>query len=60
MKKETAVLIGILLFIVLVTTKLWIKSTLELQLLGLVALIVVSFYLKKVIMKKLRQRVKHV
>ncbi|TVP92087.1 hypothetical protein [Alkalibacterium sp.] len=60
MKKETAVLIGILLFIVLVTTKLWIKATLELQLLGLVALIVVSFYLKKVIMKKLRQRVKHV
>lgn len=60
MKRETAVLIGIVLFVILVTTKLWIKATLELQLFGLVALIVVSFYLKKVIMKKLRQRVKHV
>lgn len=58
MKKETGILIGILLFIILITTKLWIKATFELQLLGLVLLFVLSFYLKKVIMKRLRKSIR--
>ncbi|EXJ22960.1 hypothetical protein ADIAL_1583 [Alkalibacterium sp. AK22] len=59
MKKETAVMLGILLFVILISMKLWIKATLELQLLGLVALFALSFYLKKVVMKRLKARVKH-
>ncbi|MFO8068624.1 MAG: hypothetical protein R6U02_01405 [Alkalibacterium sp.] len=58
MKKETAILIGIILFIILLTTKLWIKATFEIQLLGLVILITVSLFLKREIMKRIKQKIK--
>ncbi|WP_156955987.1 hypothetical protein [Carnobacterium pleistocenium] len=58
MKKETGILIGILLFIILITAKLWIKATFEIQLLGLVTLFAVSMFLKREIMKKIKRKVK--
>lgn len=58
MKKETGTLIGILLFIVLITAKIWLKATLEIQLLGLVTLIAVSWFLKYEIMKRIKRKVK--
>ncbi|WP_373471178.1 hypothetical protein [Carnobacterium alterfunditum] len=58
MKKETGTLIGILLFIILITAKLWLKATLEIQLLGLVTLIVVSWFLKYEIMKRIKRKIK--
>ncbi len=57
-KKETGILIGILLFIILITAKLWIKATFEIQLLGLVTLFAVSMFLKREIMKKIKRKVK--
>ncbi|MBT2732396.1 hypothetical protein [Carnobacterium sp. ISL-102] len=58
MKKETGTLIGILLFIILITAKLWLKATLEIQLLGLVTLIAVSWFLKYEIMKRIKRKIK--
>lgn len=58
MKKETGILIGIILFILLITAKLWIKTTFEFQVLGLVTLVAVSFFLKRVIMKKIKGKIK--
>ncbi|SIN87163.1 hypothetical protein SAMN05878443_0235 [Carnobacterium alterfunditum] len=58
MKKETGTLIGLLLFIILITAKLWLKATFEIQLLGLVTLIAVSWFLKYEIMKRIKRKVK--
>ncbi|WP_423189828.1 hypothetical protein ACO1PF_02750 [Alkalibacterium sp. f15] len=58
MKKETGILIGILLFIILATFKLWIKASFELQLFGLIILIAVSLFLKREIMKRIKLRIK--
>jgi len=58
MKKETGTLIGILLFIILITAKLWLKATLEIQLFGLVTLIAVSWFLKYEIMKRIKRKIK--
>lgn len=57
MKKETGIFIGIVLFLILITTKLWIKATFEIQLVGFILLFVLSFYLKKVIMRTLKKRI---
>ncbi|WP_156956030.1 hypothetical protein [Carnobacterium pleistocenium] len=56
MKKESGILIGILLFIILITAKLWLKATFEIQLLGMVTLFAVSWFLKYKIMKKIKRK----
>lgn len=54
-KENTALVSGILI-VILITFKIWIKFTFEIQLLGLVLLIMTSWILKYFIIKAVKKR----
>ena len=56
--KENMVFISILVVVILVTFKIWIKFTFEIQRLGLIVLIAISWTLKYFILKKIKARAK--
>lgn len=55
-KKEYGFLFSFMIFVVLISFKIWIKFTFELKLLGLVGLFIVSWTLKYYIFKKLKKK----
>lgn len=54
-KENTALVSGVLI-VILITFKIWIKFTFEIQLLGLVLLIIASWILKYFIIKGVKKR----
>ncbi|EUJ51770.1 hypothetical protein [Paenilisteria rocourtiae] len=58
MKKEDGFLAGFIIIVVLITFKIWIKFTFELQLACLVLLVAASWTLKYFIFKKLKSKKK--
>lgn len=56
--KENGFWLMTIIFIILITFKIWIKLTFELQLLGLIVLIFLSWSLKVVIFKKIKAKYK--
>lgn len=52
--KDNIYWLSIIIFIVLISFKIWIKMTFELQLIGLILLIGISWTAKYFIFKKLR------
>lgn len=55
-KREYGFLFSFMIFVILISFKVWIKFTFELQLLGLVGLFIVSWTLKYFIFKKLKKK----
>ncbi|MBP2097866.1 hypothetical protein [Enterococcus rivorum] len=55
-KREYGFLFSFMIFVILISFKIWIKFTFELKLLGLVALFIVSWTLKYFIFKKLKKK----
>ncbi len=54
--KENTALVSGMVFVILITFKIWIKFTFELKLLGLVLLFIVSWTLKYFILKGVKKR----
>ncbi len=53
-KKELGFMFTVVVFVALITIKLWIKQRFELQLLGLIVLIGISWGLKFLVFKKVK------
>lgn len=56
--KENGFMLTFIIFVILITFKIWIKFTFELQLIGLIILIGLSWTLKFFIFKKLNLKSK--
>ncbi|MBC1473001.1 hypothetical protein HB852_00025 [Listeria grandensis] len=54
MKKENGFMVGFIIVVILISFKIWIKFTFELQFLCLVLLVAASWTLKYFIFKKLK------
>lgn len=54
-RENTALVSGVLI-VILITFKIWIKFTFEIQLLGLILLIIASWILKYFIIKAVKKR----
>ncbi|MBC1456503.1 MULTISPECIES: hypothetical protein [Listeria] len=54
MKKENSFMVGFIIVVVLISFKIWIKFTFELQLFCLILLVAASWTLKYFIFKKLK------
>ena len=53
-KKEFGFMFSVVIFVALITIKLWIKQRFELQLLGLIVLIGISWGLKFLVFRKVK------
>lgn len=54
-KKENSFLLGLMIFVLLITFKIWIKFTFDLKMIGLILLFIVSWTIKYFIFKKINK-----
>lgn len=54
-KKENSFLLGLMIFVLLITFKIWIKFTFDLKIIGLILLFIVSWTIKYFIFKKINK-----
>lgn len=57
-KEQLLFFFGIVMFVILITIKIWIKMTFELRMIGLVLLIAASWTFKYLLFKHLKSKIK--